>query len=79
VLRGQAERSCGAIPYDGFAQFDESLSFLVENSGVREELGANGQNYVRESYSWPVVLEHVASTIEIAQQRFLNRQHRFAR
>jgi glycosyltransferase involved in cell wall biosynthesis len=77
VLRGQAERSRGAIPYDGFAQFDESLSFLVENSSLREELGENGQNYVRERYSWPVVLEHVTSAIETAQQRFLKRSYRF--
>lgn len=77
VLRGQAERSQAAIPYNGFAQFDESLSFLVENSDVREELGENGLSYVRNCYSWPTVLEHVASTIEIAQQRFAKRRYRF--
>jgi glycosyltransferase involved in cell wall biosynthesis len=76
VLRGQAERSRGAIPYEGFAQFDESLSFLLENKSVREELGKNGQNYVRDSYSWPVVLDRVAMTIDIAQQRFAERRHR---
>jgi glycosyltransferase involved in cell wall biosynthesis len=76
VLRGQAERSGGAIPYEGFAQFDEALSYLVENPAICEELGMNGLNYVRNSYTWQVVLEHVASTFEIAQQRFLKRNHR---
>lgn len=77
VLRGQAKRSCGAIPYEGFAEFDEALQLLVEKTDVRQELGANGRRYVEDKYSWPVVLENVEAAIQIGQREFSKRSHRF--
>lgn len=56
VLVGQARRSGGAIPYRGFAEFEEALSLLLADPGLRTRLGEAGRRYVERRYRWDVVL-----------------------
>lgn len=70
VLKGQAERSAGAIHYEGFAEFEQAVMILEENKGLVEQLGSKGRQYVEDKYRWSTVLEGVERTIEKAHRRF---------
>ena len=38
MLRGQAMRSGGAIPYEGFAEFEASVDFLLQRPEVADQI-----------------------------------------
>ncbi|HEX7166645.1 MAG TPA: glycosyltransferase family 4 protein [Acidimicrobiales bacterium] len=57
VLRGQARRSNGAIPYGGFAEFEAAVDALVHDEPLRTALGEAGRAYVNDLYAWPRVLD----------------------
>ena len=79
VLRGQAMRSGGAIPYEGFAEFEESVEFLLKNPDVADHMGLMGHKYVEEKYSWDAVMEGVEETLLLARERFITRRHALKR
>ena len=56
VLVGQARRSGGGLPYRGYAEFEAGLDMLLEDPGLRREMGAAGQAHVRARYAWDHVL-----------------------
>ena len=78
VLRGQAMRSGGAIPYEGWAEFDCALGMLLEDENLAQQMGENGRRYVVEKYDWPKVMEEFMATVEIAQENFENRAINFS-
>ncbi len=73
VLRGQATRSTGAIPYEGYAQFEQAVMMLVENPDLANEMGRNGRKYVEDTYEWNHVLRGFEESLATAQQRFAER------
>lgn len=73
VLRGQATRSAGAIPYEGYAEFEQAVLMLLENPALADELGKNGRMYVEETYEWAHVLNGVEASLRIAQEKFQSR------
>ena len=74
VLSGQAQRSCGAIPYHGFAEFEASVNRMLTNRSLASGLGANGRRYVEDHYSWPSVVAAVEAEIGTAIKRFATRR-----
>ena len=64
VLRGQARRSGGAIPYEGFAELEAGINLLVGDPGLRVALGAAGRRYVEARYGWEVVLDRYEAVLE---------------
>jgi len=55
VLRGQCTRSNAGLYYDNFEEFAEAL-FALEGTGpLGALLGANGREFFRRHYTWPVV------------------------
>jgi glycosyltransferase involved in cell wall biosynthesis len=70
VLRGQAMRSNGAIPYEGYAEFEQAVMMLFEDSDLADEMGASGRAYVEQQYEWNNVVRNVESTLEIAKIEF---------
>ena len=52
VLAGQAERSGGAIVYDGFPEFEAAVDLLLSDAELLERLGANGRAYIEDRYRW---------------------------
>ena len=73
VLRGQAMRSGGAIPYEGYAEFEQAVVMLMEDSALADKLGANGRRYVEEHYEWAKVLKGVERSLELAKVQFAKR------
>jgi glycosyltransferase involved in cell wall biosynthesis len=66
VLKGQAQRSGGALYYRNFDEFSAALKVLLERPAVARSLGAAGQAYVARTYRWPTVmgtLERFLSTL----------------
>jgi glycosyltransferase involved in cell wall biosynthesis len=55
VLRGQCLRSNAGLYYDDFDEFGEALRVIETNPGLRTALGANGHEYFRRHYAWPVI------------------------
>ncbi len=56
VLRGQAERSRGAIPYEGFAEFEAALDLLQADPDLGAAMGRAGRAYVEERYEWNALI-----------------------
>jgi glycosyltransferase involved in cell wall biosynthesis len=79
VLRGQAMRSGGAIPYEGFAEFEASVDFLLQNPEVADQMGLSGHEYVRKNYGWDTVMEGVEESLLLAQSQFATRRHALKR
>jgi glycosyltransferase involved in cell wall biosynthesis len=55
VLKGQAQRSNGALYYQNYYQFAEALNLLTSDSRLREKMGENGRKYLEENYHWEVI------------------------
>lgn len=70
VLKGQAIRSGGAIPYRGFAEFEAALLRLLADPDLANAMGRSGRAYVEANYQWPTVLDRVEDTIAEATAAF---------
>jgi|tagenome__1003787_1003787.scaffolds.fasta_scaffold20989969_9 glycosyltransferase involved in cell wall biosynthesis len=72
VLAGHAERSSGAIPYTGFAEFEAAVERLRTDSALADRLGAAGRRYVEQEYGWDVVLDRYEHTLDrVAHRAFV--------
>ena len=70
VLVGQAQRSNGAIPYTGYAEFEAALDLLLEQPRLCAELGQRGRIYVERRYDWTTVIEHFEHLVHTASSLF---------
>jgi glycosyltransferase involved in cell wall biosynthesis len=75
VLRGQAHRSGGAVPYTGFAQFEAAVDLLLDAPSVADHMGESGRRYAVDLYGWDRVIGVVEQTVELARRRFTERAH----
>jgi glycosyltransferase involved in cell wall biosynthesis len=55
VLRGQCIRSNAGLYYDSFEEFAEALYQLEATGPLGQILGANGREFFRRHYAWPVI------------------------
>ncbi|MEZ5316463.1 MAG: glycosyltransferase family 4 protein [Vicinamibacterales bacterium] len=55
VLRGQAIRANAGLYYEGFEEFAEALYALEGSGPLGAVLGANGREFYRRHYAWPVI------------------------
>lgn len=74
VLRGQAIRSGGAIPYEGFAEFEMALHLLLDEPGLVREMGLAGRDYVRNNYDWDVVIGSFEEGLSLAIEKYGQRR-----
>lgn len=56
VLRGHCLRSNAALYYLNYPEFEASLDLLLENPVLRQKLGRNGMQYLRQNYTWDQVI-----------------------
>jgi glycosyltransferase involved in cell wall biosynthesis len=78
VLVGQAQRSQGAVPYSGFAQFEAALELLLSQPKLGEELGERGRLYVERRYGWDEVLDRYEDLLGTAGRLFRRATPRLA-
>jgi glycosyltransferase involved in cell wall biosynthesis len=82
VLAGQARRSGGGIPYQGYAEFEAALQLLLGDATLRAQLGAAGRDFVERRYDWPSVLakygRFLDSVIDQYPTRRMDRHRRLA-
>ena len=64
VVREHCQRSNAGLYYADRDEFVECLKVLIGNAELREELGRNGQAYVRANYEWDVILRKYDHLIE---------------
>jgi glycosyltransferase involved in cell wall biosynthesis len=55
VLRGQVVRSNAGLYYETFEEFAEALYALEASGPIGGILGANGRDFFRRHYAWPVI------------------------
>lgn len=55
VLVGQSRRSNAGLYYNDAAEFGAALDVLLDNRPLAHALGANGRDYFRRHYAWPVI------------------------
>lgn len=55
VLEGQCQRSGGGFVYDDYSSFKRELDRLMDDSALRQELGARGRTFVTDRYAWDQV------------------------
>ncbi len=56
VLVEHCLKSNGGLFYADRDEFVESLALLLRDEGLRQAMGRNGRQYVRQNYRWDVVL-----------------------
>ena len=64
VLDGHARRSGGAVPYSGFAEFEDAVELLRTQPALADALGESGRRYVEDNYDWDVVMQRYERTLE---------------
>ena len=74
VLRGQARRSGGALPYEGFAEFEAALEMILGDRDLARNLGEAGLEYVKENYNWDTVVAEFEQAVLLAQNNFAARR-----
>jgi glycosyltransferase involved in cell wall biosynthesis len=55
VLRGQCIRSQAGLYYETQAEFIETLRAISESRGLNAAFSANGRQFFRQHYAWPVI------------------------
>jgi glycosyltransferase involved in cell wall biosynthesis len=68
VLRGQAVRSNAGLYYETFDEFAEALYTLEASGPVGSVLGANGREFFRRNYAWPVIERKYMDVLERLQR-----------
>jgi glycosyltransferase involved in cell wall biosynthesis len=64
VLRWQCRRSGGGLWFRHYPDFEEELSLLLSNEGLRKRMGAAGHEYVLKEYSWESVEKRLFQALD---------------
>lgn len=64
VLKGQAERSNGALWYRNYDEFAACLTRLLGQPSEARALGRQGLDYVNREYRWPQVMTRIEDLLQ---------------
>jgi glycosyltransferase involved in cell wall biosynthesis len=64
VTRDHCERSNGGLFFRDFAEFEESLNFLLSNESIASQMGSNGRQYVQREYNWQRTVERFNAALQ---------------
>jgi len=56
--------SGGGLWFDSYGSFEIALGRLLADSALREQLGAAGQDFVRRTFDWPVLIRRYEAFLE---------------
>jgi glycosyltransferase involved in cell wall biosynthesis len=68
VLRGQAQRSDGALYYRSYAEFAHALRLLLTDGDTARRLGCQGRAYIDAEYRWPTVIQKLEGFLDVLSQ-----------
>jgi glycosyltransferase involved in cell wall biosynthesis len=57
VLKYQCQQSNGGLYYTSYEEFEQTLLYLIRSPQLRQRLGQQGSQFVREEYNWNVVMD----------------------
>ncbi len=63
VTRGHCVRSNGGLYFTNYPEFEETLSWLLQNEQLRRGMASAGRRYVLANYQWNVVVERYKTAI----------------
>jgi len=55
VTRDFCIESNGGLYFSSYAEFAECIVFLMENSDIKDKMGQNGRDFVKNNFSWDVI------------------------
>ena len=64
VLKGQCIRSNAGLYYTNYEEFEAELEYMLKHSDVCAEMGKNGYRFVKENYSWDLVINNIVSLMD---------------
>ncbi len=64
VLKGQCIRSNAGLYYENYDEFEAELDYLLIHPDICKEMGKNGYQFVKEGYSWDLVINNITSLID---------------
>lgn len=79
VLTDHCQRSNAGLYYSDCDEFVECLNLLIKDRKLSLSMGINGQNYVKNNYSWQVVLAKYERLIGGVAKKRNNRSSRSGR
>ena len=74
VTRGHCRRSNGGLYYTTYEEFAVTLTLLLAQPSLRQQLGAQGQDYVRQYYAWEVLEQRFVDWLTWAAEQAAMRQ-----
>jgi glycosyltransferase involved in cell wall biosynthesis len=57
VTREHCIQSNGGLYFDDYHEFEECVNFLLSNPEASRKMGINGGGYVRENFSWAIIMD----------------------
>ncbi len=73
VTSGQARRSGGGLPYDGFGEWEAAVELLLADHSLADRLGSHGRSFVEDRYGWARVLARYRRLLVLAPTAFHRR------
>lgn len=64
VLKGQCQRSNGGLYYRNYEEFEACMDHMLDNGGIIEQLGRQGNAYVEANYTWEIIEDKYRKLIE---------------
>lgn len=61
--RGHVQRSKGGLAFRDYSEFAAAVDWLQANPTLADQMGRNGQRYVQQNYTWPLVVERFAALL----------------
>lgn len=75
VLKFQCRRSNGGLYYYTYDEFAAALAVLLDNPGLRAQLGRQGRAFVAANYDWDIVMAKFQAVLETLTTKNLPERH----
>jgi glycosyltransferase involved in cell wall biosynthesis len=75
VLKFQCRRSNGGLYYYTYDEFAAALTVLLDNPGLRAQLGRQGRSFVAANYDWDIVMAKFQAVLETLTTKNLPEHH----
>ena len=63
VTVGHVTRSRGGLAFATYGDFSFAVHQLISQPDMARVMGENGRSYVLQNYTWPIIIDHLESTL----------------